>query len=80
MDYIISYSSCLIIWASRIQTEIVLSTTDAEYIALYQAMRGVLPSVSLMLEIEFVLKLQVDTMMVICILFEKPVTPIMVYK
>ena len=56
--YVITYANFPIIWVRRIQTEIDLSTMEAEYIALSQAMRYVLPFVSLMKEIEFVLKLQ----------------------
>ena len=47
MGYIITYANCLIIWASRIQKEIVLSTTETECISLSVAMRDVLPFVSL---------------------------------
>ena len=65
--------------ASRTQTEIALITMEAEYIDIYQEMRYVLTFVSLMKEIEFVLKLQVDTMTVLCSLFENPITPVTVY-
>ena len=37
------------------QTETLRSTTEAEYISLYQAMRDVLKFISLMKNIEFVL-------------------------
>jgi hypothetical protein len=37
-------------WSSKMQTEIALSTTEAEYIALSQAMREVLPIIWLMEE------------------------------
>jgi len=37
-------------WTSKMQTEIALSTTEAEYIALSQAMREVLPIIWLMEE------------------------------
>ncbi len=36
-------------WSSKMQTEIALSTTEAEYIALSQAMREVLPIIWLFL-------------------------------
>ena len=49
--YIIIYANCPIIWASRIHPEIALSTTEAEYIYLLQAMRYALPFFSLMKEI-----------------------------
>ena len=72
--YVISYSKFPIIWDSRLQTEIALSTTEAGYIALSAAMRGFLPFVSLMKEIEFVLEIQGDTPKVLCSPFENPVT------
>ena len=43
------FSCCLqdaavpVLWCSKLQTEITLSTTEAEYIALIQAMRKVVP-------------------------------------
>ena len=33
-DWIIFYSGCPIIWASKLQSQVALSTTEAEYIAL----------------------------------------------
>ena len=78
--YAISYANCLIILARRIQTEIALITVEAEYIDLSQAMRGILPFVSLMKKFEFVLKLQEDAPTVLFSLFEKPLTPVTVYK
>jgi hypothetical protein len=38
----ITYAGCLIIWASRLQTETALSVTEAEYIALPTALREVI--------------------------------------
>ena len=49
--YVITYDNCPIIWEIRQQTKIKLSTMEVEYIALYQAMRGVLTFVSLIKEI-----------------------------
>ena len=43
-------------------------------------MKDVLPFVSLMKEIEFLLKIQGDAPTVLCIIFKKPVTPAMVYE
>ena len=79
-EYVIIYSNCPIIWASRIQTKIELKKIEVEYIALYQAMRYVLPFVSLMKETEFIIKLQGDAPTLLCSLFEKLVTPITVYE
>ncbi len=38
-----TYAGCPMHWASRMQTKIALSSTEAEYIALSQAMREVIP-------------------------------------
>ena len=53
MGYIISYANWPIIWVSRIQTKRALSTKQTKYIALSQAMRGILPFVDIMKEIVF---------------------------
>ena len=36
--FVIMYAGCPITWCSKLQTEIALSTTEAEYIALSQSM------------------------------------------
>ena len=41
--YCLTLGSCPLIWVSKLQTEVALSTTEAEYIALSQAMRDLLP-------------------------------------
>ena len=46
--YVISYANCPIIWGNWIQTEIALSTTEIECIALYQEIRYILSFVGLM--------------------------------
>ena len=47
----ITYAGCLLIWASRLQTEIALSTTEAEYIALSTALREVIALMELCKEL-----------------------------
>lgn len=47
--YIIMIAGCPLVWRSKLQTEIALSTTEAEYIALSQAMREVIPLVTVSL-------------------------------
>ena len=49
--YIITLGGCPMVWASKLQTEIALSTLEAEYIALSQAMRELLPLRRLLKEI-----------------------------
>eukprot|EP00957_Ditylum_brightwellii_P066666 5059341-Ditylum_brightwellii.AAC.1 len=50
--YVIKYANCPIMWASKLQTEIALSTTEAEYIALSQPMRKVIPFIDLLNEVK----------------------------
>jgi hypothetical protein len=45
--YVIQFAGYPIVWASKIQMEIALSVTEAEYIALSTAARGILPLISL---------------------------------
>ncbi len=52
MGYILCYAGCPMMWASKMQTEIALSSTEAEYIALSAAMREILPLMWLMEELE----------------------------
>ena len=48
--FVIMYAGCPITWGSKLQTEISLSTTESEYIALSSAMREVIPFLGLMKE------------------------------
>ena len=50
--WIVFYAGCPIIWASKLQGMVALSTTEAEYIALSQSLRDVLPIMDLMTEFE----------------------------
>ena len=50
-SYVIMFAGCPISWCSKLQTEIALSTTEAEYIALSQAMREVIPFMTLLEEV-----------------------------
>ncbi len=52
--YVIRYAGCPIYWQSKLQTEIVLSTAEVEYIALSQALRETLPMTQLMKEINVI--------------------------
>lgn len=45
--FVIKYAGCPIVWYSKLQTEIALSTTAAEYVALSQSMREVIPMMNL---------------------------------
>jgi hypothetical protein len=49
--FILIFAGCPLMWASKLQTEIALSTTEAEYIALSQSMRDLLPTRELINEV-----------------------------
>ena len=50
--FVISYAGCPIYWRSKLQTDIALTTTDSEYMALAMSMRDDLPFLNLMKEIQ----------------------------
>ena len=64
--YIIMYANCPILWVSRLQTEIALSTPKAEYIALSQALQDVIPLITLLKEIDKVFPICVRTPTFVC--------------
>ncbi len=49
--FVIYYAGCLVYWQSKLQTEIALSTAEAEYISLSQALRETIPLATLMQEV-----------------------------
>ena len=57
--YVIRYAGCPVLWCSRLQTEIALSTAEAEYIAMSQALRETIPLMNLMKEIDVIFKLHI---------------------
>jgi hypothetical protein len=54
------YAGCPLVWASKLQTEVALSTTEAEYIALSHAMRELIPLLGLLEELTPVFHLNKD--------------------
>jgi hypothetical protein len=69
--YLITYGNCPLIWASRLQTEIALSSTESEYISLSQSLREVLPLMRLVKELgQAGFHLATDTPTVHCKVFE----------
>jgi len=50
--HVILYAGCPILWTSKMQSIIALSTTEAEYIALSEAIREVIPIMELMVELQ----------------------------
>jgi hypothetical protein len=49
--FVICYANCPLIWCSKLQTEIALSTAEAEYIAMSHALREVIPIQNIVKEI-----------------------------
>ena len=56
--FVILYHNCPIFWSSKLQTEITLSTAEAEYIALSQAMRSVVPLITFLEELSTVINIE----------------------
>ena len=64
------FAGCPITWQSKLQTEIALSTTESEYIALSSAMREVIPFLNLLKEISGVFDLKMTTPVFNCKVWE----------
>ena len=63
---VIMYANCPIYWRSSLQTEIALSTAEAEYIALSSALRVVLPLMTMMEEINAIFPLYINKPNFVC--------------
>jgi hypothetical protein len=68
--YIITFATCPILWSSKLQTEVVLSTTEAEYIALSQSTRDLILMRDLLLELSCFTKLIVSDTITHSTIFE----------
>jgi hypothetical protein len=69
--YVIKYGNCPIVWASKLQTEIALSSTESEYVSLSQSLREVLPLMRLVTELALAdFHLNANTPKVHCKVFE----------
>jgi hypothetical protein len=64
--YVLMYANCPILWVSHLQMEIALSTAGAEYIALSQSLRDVIPLLTLLKEINKVFPVHVKTPTFVC--------------
>ena len=68
--YVIYYANCPVIWTSKLQTEIALSTAESEYIALSQSMREIIPLIQLLTEINCIFPIYCPTPKIKCKIFE----------
>ena len=64
------YAGCPITWFSRLQSEIILSTTESEYVTLSTATRECLPMRELFIELGKYVKIGSITPNIHCTLFE----------
>ena len=68
--YVLMYAGCPLTWCSKLQTEIALSTTEAEYIALSQSLREVIPVIQLLTEVNEVFPIHMPQAEVHCKVWE----------
>jgi hypothetical protein len=69
--YVISYQGCTITWASKLQTEVVLSTTKSEYVGLSESLRIAIVLMNLLKEMkEYGVALPTTKPTVYCKIFE----------
>ena len=68
--YVLVYFGCPLIWVSKLQSEISLSTVEAEYVALSQAMRDVIPFIDLVKEMDGIFDYASPKVDLHCTLFE----------
>ena len=59
--FVICYANCPVIWCSKLQTEIALSTAEAEYIALSHSLREAIPIQNLSKEINCIFPLHLPS-------------------
>ena len=68
--YLITFANCPIVWASKLQSEITLSTTESEYVAFSQSLRDVIPLIGLLRELRSVIPFGESTPIVHCTVHE----------
>ena len=70
LGFIIKYADCPIYWSSKLQTEIALSTAEAEYIALSSSLHEVIPLMTVKDELNKVFPLLMETPQLYCKVWE----------
>jgi hypothetical protein len=68
---VICFAGCSIFWLSKkLQSEVALSTTEAEYIALSHSLRNVIPLLNILVELQHVFTFATSQALLSCSLFE----------
>ena len=68
--YVILYANCPIIWSSKLQTEIALSTTESEYITFSQSLPDVITLIGMLRKLQPALSFTKGVPTVRCTIFE----------
>lgn len=68
--YVITYAGCPILWSSKLQTEVALSTTKEEYISLSQSLRDLIPIWTILQELRSTYNLSITAAMAHSTVFE----------
>jgi hypothetical protein len=69
--YVISYGGCPVLWASKLQTEVVLSSTESEYVGLSESLRITIVMMNLLSEMKaYGIPILTATPTIFCKLFE----------
>ena len=68
--HVLCYADVPLLWISKLQSEVALSTTEAEFIALSNSLRDIIPISTLLNEISAALKLTIPQPEVLCTVFE----------
>ena len=68
--YVIKCANCPVLWVSKLQSEIALSTTESECIALSTALRDVIPLMGLVKDVSNTFNLEVTKPVMHCKVFE----------
>ena len=64
--YVIMIANCPLLWASKLQQEISLSTQESEHVALSSSLRDVIPIQNLVKDVMAAVGLGVDKMTFVC--------------
>ena len=68
--YVMMYANFPIIWCSKLQTKITLSTTESEYVALSHSLKGVIPLLALLKKLKEVIPREESIPKVHCSVFD----------